>query len=116
MALESVIALVTALLGGLMAAGATLLGLFWRMGRVTAGDGGSDRFFVSGNSAFNPFSNQRVDDLRDYLDGKFDVIDRRFNTRQDQLDRRFGTVEGRIDTLDEEVGKLESRVDELNED
>lgn len=112
--LESVIALATALLGGLIAAGATLLALFWRMGRETAADGGV--VGASGDSAGNSASGQRIDDLRGYLDSKFDTIDRRFKTMQAQLDRRFDVVEGRINTVDEEVGKLESRVDELNDD
>lgn len=115
MALESVIAIATALLGGLIAAGATLLALFWRMGRATVDDGEFDGI-VPGNYGFSPFSGQRIDDLREYLDGKFAIIDRRFKTMQNQLDRRFDAVEGRIDTLDEEVSKLESRVDELHED
>lgn len=113
MALESVIAIATALLGGLIAAGATLLALFWRMGRATADDVDG---IIPGNGGFSPFSGQRIDDLREYLDGKFAIIDQRFKTMQNQLDRRFDAVEGRIDTLDDEVGKLESRVDELHED
>jgi hypothetical protein len=115
MPLESVIALATALLGGLIAAGATLLALFWRMGQATADDGGMDEILPS-DGTFSPFSGQRIDDLRDYLDSKFAIIDRRFETMQDQLDRRFDVVERRIDTVDEEVAKLESRVDELHED
>jgi hypothetical protein len=114
MALESVIALATALLGGLIAAGATLLALFWRMGRATAEDRDGDG--TVGNSAFSYFSGQRIDDLRDYLDSKFDTIDRRFESMQAQIDRRFDVVEGRINTVDEEVGKLESRVDHLPQD
>lgn len=114
MVLESVIALATALLGGLIAAGATLLALFWRMGRETAANGGFD--VTSGDNPGDPVTGQRIDDLRDYLDSRFDTIDRRFGAMQAQIDRRFDTVEGRIDTVDEEVGKLESRVNELNQD
>lgn len=115
MVLESVIAIATALLGGLIAAGATLLALFWRMGRATADVGGVSEL-VGEENVFNPYSVQRIDDLRDYLDGKFDIVDRRFETIQTQLDRRFDTVEGRISTLEEEVGRLESRVDQQHED
>lgn len=82
MALESVIAIATALLGGLIAAGATLLALFWRMGQATADDGEADGI-VTGNGGFRPFSGQRIDDLREYLDGKFAIVDRRFETMQD---------------------------------
>lgn len=106
--MDSALALATAQLSGLIAAGATLLALFWRMGQETAiGDG-------SGFEPGNPRPDQRVDDLRDYLDSKFGSVDQRFETMQHQLDRRFDTVEGRIDAFDEEFGKLESRVNELH--
>lgn len=115
MVLESVIALATALLGGLIAAEVTLLALFWRMGRAAAGNGTGDES-GGGASPLTPFSEQRIDDLRDYLDSKFDNVDRRFEAMQDQLDRRFDSVEGRLDAVGEEVPNQESRVDDFHED
>jgi len=113
MATGSIIELATALLGGLVAAGATLLTLFWQMGESSADHGLS----LGGNLGPGPSaSEQRIDDLRDYLDSQFATVDQRFETMQAQLDRRFDAVEGRIDRVDEEMGILEARVDELNHD
>lgn len=108
---EPVQIVLTAVLTGLAMVGSALA-FFYRMGLTTgeakgaADEGGGEPDAV----------NQWVDDLRDYLDTKFETIDTRFMTMQDQLDRRFTHVEGQIEGLDEDLERVEGRLNELHTD
>ena len=62
--------------------------------------------------------NKRIDDLRLYLDARFDAVDARFvaleqsmNARFDAVDARFAEVNHRIDNLEKRVDRIERQLD-----
>ncbi|HEY9232802.1 MAG TPA: hypothetical protein VIS78_11670 [Blastocatellia bacterium] len=51
--------------------------------------------------------NKRIDDLRLYLDARFDAVDARFNA----MDARFAELNHRIDNLEKRVDRIERQLD-----
>jgi septation ring formation regulator EzrA len=51
--------------------------------------------------------NKRIDDLRLYLDARFDAVDARF----DAVDARFAELNHRIDNLEKRVDRIERQLD-----
>ncbi len=54
-------------------------------------------------------TNKRIDDLRGYLDARFDAVDARFDT----VDARFDSVDARFDATDQRIASLEQRIERI---
>ncbi|MCI0485691.1 MAG: hypothetical protein L0229_03730 [Blastocatellia bacterium] len=50
--------------------------------------------------------NKRIDDLRSYLDARFDTMER-------TMDARFAAVENRIASLEQRVERIERQLDQI---
>lgn len=53
--------------------------------------------------------NKRIDDLKTYLDARFDAVDARFES----VDARFDAVDARFDAVDHRFSALEQRVERI---
>ena len=48
--------------------------------------------------------------MREYMDGQFESIDRRFESMQSYMDGRFDAVNERFDSVEERIGALETQM------
>jgi hypothetical protein len=53
--------------------------------------------------------NKRIDDLRSYLDARFEAVDARF----DAVDARFDAVDSRITGVEQRVERIERQLDSI---
>jgi len=55
--------------------------------------------------------NKRIDDLRLYLDARFDAVDARFVALEQSMNARFAELNHRIDNLEKRVDRIERQLD-----
>ena len=69
---------------------------------------------VFGASWLNqPAMNKRIDDLKTYLDARFNGLEQSVNARFDAVDARFNAVDARFKAVDERFAHVESRLDRI---
>jgi tetrahydromethanopterin S-methyltransferase subunit G len=60
------------------------------------------------------WTNERMDDFRDEVNRRFDGVDKRFDKFEGEVNRRFGEVDKRFDKVDREFGCINDRLDSLH--
>jgi hypothetical protein len=58
--------------------------------------------------------NKRIDDLRAYLDARFNAMDAKFDAKFDAVNAKFDTVNARLDTMNTRMDGMDKRLDQFN--
>lgn len=58
-------------------------------------------------------TNNRIDDLRSYLDARFGAVEQTMNARFDAIDARFDVIDARFDATDYRMASLELRIERI---